>query len=129
MHVVCTNWSAGFPRDHISKHTEVNVIDTEQTQTLVAGLLGEFERAIDFRKALATLDEAKLGSQEDVVSFASTLEPFAHELFAIAVQTVPISVQRAVCMSIGALTRSCPNACIPAHEHDRALQNALRHWE
>lgn len=77
------------------RHTKIDIIDSEQAQILIAGLLCILVRAVDLGKSSSSLNEAKLGGYEDVVSLAGAFEPFADELLAVAVET-GISAQRTI---------------------------------
>lgn len=55
--------------------TEVDRIDTKKPKALSASLLTVLCASIKLH-FLASLDEAKLGSQKDIIAFSGSLEPF-----------------------------------------------------
>ena len=71
----------------IHRLTEVNRLDAEFLKALCTCLLAVFVRAVDFI-GLATLDKSELGCEENIVALSGALEPFAKQLFTVAVETM-----------------------------------------
>lgn len=72
------------------RHTQINILNPQGPQTLLTSLLCILARTVQFRKL--ALDEAELGRQKNLVSFASPLEPLANRFFVVIVQTVVCTV-------------------------------------
>jgi hypothetical protein len=68
--------------------TQIDSINSKSLQALVAGLLRVLGRCVGLQ-GFAALDVTEFGGQEDLVSFASPLEPLAHQLFAVSIQAAP----------------------------------------
>ena len=68
----------------------MNILNPQDPQTLLTSLLCITARTVQFRKL--ALDEAELGRQKNLVSFASPLEPLTNRFFVVIVQTVICTV-------------------------------------
>jgi hypothetical protein len=66
---------------------KINIIGTQKPKTLCTGFLGIFCRTVELRVIWHAFDNAKLGREEDLVTFASLFEPVSKESFIVAVHT------------------------------------------
>lgn len=63
--------------------TQINILDTQDPQTLFTSLFCVFARTVQLRKL--ALDKAEFSRQKNVGSFARSLEPFADGFFIVVV--------------------------------------------
>ena len=62
-------------------------MNAENPKTLGTGLLAILARAVNF-VALTAFDEPEVGREEDVIAFSGTFEPFAQEIFTVAIEAI-----------------------------------------
>ena len=67
--------------------TEVDRVNTDTPETLGTRLLAVLARAVNL-VALAAFDEPELAREEDFIAFSGTFEPFAQELFTVAIEAI-----------------------------------------
>lgn len=114
-----------------SRHTQINRLNPQNPQTLLTSLLCILARTVQFGKL--ALDEAELGRQKNLVSFASPLEPLTNRFFVVIVQTVICTVsatyprtdkQKAI-----SNTQKNPNVWLQAHELYPRWRTYLPRWK
>lgn len=66
--------------------TQINRVNPEESQTFFTSPFAILARAIHL-VARTTFHEPKLGSDENIITLSRSFKPFAHERFAIAIQT------------------------------------------
>lgn len=79
----------GFDGSVGVRHVEVvqvDAFDTKPTKTACAAFFAVLWRAIGWRHGVRAV-QTKLGTDEDLISFASALEPLTNEIFIVTIHT------------------------------------------